>query len=168
MSFMVKEIKLKNRHRLKKKELKKLLKTLFDVFKTQLPIEPGSIELGVTDTGINAIVIDNELLGIIIDDKPFLTLRGILKYRPGARAVTVDMGAIKFVSSGADVMAPGIIDADQTVEPGDLVWIRDEKHHQPLAIGEALITGPEMVSSTSGKAVKVLHHIGDELWNYGK
>ena len=168
MSFMTKELKLRKRHRLKRKESKKLLKTLFDTFNTQFPITPDEIELGVTDAGFNVIVIDNELLGFLVDDRPFLTLRGILKYRPSMRSVTVDMGAIKFVSSGADAMAPGIIDADRTVEPGDLVWIRDETHHQPLAIGEALISGSDMISASSGKAVKVVHHIGDELWNYGK
>jgi PUA domain protein len=168
MMLMPKELKLKNRHRLKKKELKKLLKTLFDIFNAQLPIRPDDIELGITDAGFNVIVIQNELLGIIIEDRPFLTLRGILKFRPASRFVTVDMGAIKFVSSGADVMSPGIVDADRNIMPGDLVWIRDEQHHQPLAIGESLISGSEMISSTSGKAVKIFHHIGDELWNFGK
>jgi PUA domain protein len=165
---MTKDLKLKNRHRLKRKEVKKLLKTLFDTFTTQFPITPDSIELGITDTGFNVIIIDNELLGIIIEDRPFLTLRGLLKYRPGTKSVTVDMGAVKFVSSGADVMSPGIIDADRTIQPGDIIWVRDEQHHQPLAIGEALISGQDMVSATSGKAVKIYHHIGDELWNYGK
>ena len=80
------------------------------------------------------------------------------------RSVVVDMGAIKFVSEGADIMCPGIIDADQEIQKGDLVIISDEVHNKPLAIGKAIISGEEMMGE-KGKAVKSLHHVGDKLWN---
>ncbi len=158
-------LKFRRRHRLKRKELKKLLKELFDNFGTQLPITTENIEVAATDIEYDIIFIENKLMGFIVDDKPFLTLRGILKYRPAQRSVTVDMGAIKFVANGADVMAPGILDADRTIAAGDLVWVKDETHHQPLAVGLALMTGTEMIEADSGKAIKMLHHIGDALWN---
>ena len=41
----------------------------------------------------------------------------------------------------------------------------DETHNKPLAIGISLITGPEMVENDEGKAIKSIHHVGDEIWN---
>ena len=110
------------------------------------------------------IYVNNEVLAMIIDDEPFLTLKGILKYHPRNRWVTVDMGAVKFVYNGADVMAPGIVNADPTIEKDDLVWVRDERNLQPLAIGKALMSGIEMIKSKKGKAIKTIHYVGDKLW----
>ena len=47
-------------------------------------------------------------------------------------------------------------------------YIRDEKNGQPLAVGKALISSGEMIASNTGKAVKSLHHVGDDIWNYEK
>jgi PUA domain protein len=74
------------------------------------------------------------------------------------------MGAVKFVYNGADVMAPGIVEADPAIAIGDFVWVRDERNRQPLAVGEALMSGPEMAAAERGKSVKSLHHVGDDVW----
>jgi PUA domain protein len=74
------------------------------------------------------------------------------------------MGAIGFITKGADVMAPGITDVDVSIQRDDLVWICDEKHRKPLAVGIALLTGEEMKTKKPGKAVKTLHYVGDRLW----
>lgn len=113
------------------------------------------------------LLVDNKLVGLYAGATPegpaFLTCRGLLAYRPQARFVTVDMGAIKFVTNGADVMTPGIVEADPALQPGDWCWIRDERNKQPLAIGKALMPGSAMVRG-KGKAVKSVHHVGDKLW----
>jgi PUA domain protein len=109
------------------------------------------------------VVVDNQVLGLIDNGEPMLTVRGLLAHRPSLRYVTVDMGAVKFVANGADIMAPGIVEADPAVKEGDWVWIRDERNKQPLAVGRALVPGPTMVRG-KGKAVKSLHHLGDKLW----
>ena len=109
------------------------------------------------------VVVDNQVLGLIDNGEPLLTVRGLLAHRPSLRHVTVDMGAVKFVANGADIMAPGIVEADPAVKEGDWVWIRDERNKQPLAVGRALVPGPAMVRG-KGKAVKSLHHLGDKLW----
>jgi len=103
---------------------------------------------------------------IIIDDKPFPTLKAALSNQIDGKTVTVDMGAIKFVSNGADIMSPGIVDASEGVEPGDIVLIIDETHGKPLAIGVSLIKGEEMVENDSGKAVETKHYVGDDIWNF--
>ena len=76
------------------------------------------------------------------------------------------MGAIRFVSNGADIMSPGIVETSEGVEPGDIVLIIDETHGKPLAIGISLISGEEMVENDSGKAVETKHYVGDDIWNF--
>jgi PUA domain protein len=74
------------------------------------------------------------------------------------------MGAVKFVYNGADVMAPGVVDADSSISQGDLAWVRDEKNLRPLAVGIALMNGDEMTSENVGKALESIHHVGDAIW----
>ncbi len=111
------------------------------------------------------VLVDNEPLIMFIKEIPFPTLKGALKTEIKSKYVVVDMGAVKFMTKGADVMSPGITQADPDINEGDLVIIVDENHHKPLAIGRSLISGEEMVKNTEGKAVKTLHYIGDEIWN---
>lgn len=107
-------------------------------------------------------------VAIVFEGEPFPTIRGLLRGTVERRYVTVDMGAVSFVSNGADVMAPGIVDADPEIQEGDMVWVRDERNLVPLAVGRALIPAREMIGGERGKAVRTLHHVGDWLWNIGE
>jgi len=102
---------------------------------------------------------------MFIDDTPFPTLKGALKTDIKSKYVVVDMGAVKFVAKGADVMSPGIVEAAPQIQEGDIVVIIEETHRKPLCIGRALISGDEMVKNQQGKAVKTLHYVGDKIWN---
>ncbi len=102
---------------------------------------------------------------MMIDEIPFPTIKGALELEITKKYVVVDMGAVKFVAKGADVMSPGIVDADSGIQEEDFVIIVDETHRKPLAIGKAIISGHEMVEKNEGKAVKAIHYIGDKLWN---
>lgn len=121
--------------------------------------EAGDFDVALVGTMIVAIIVKGDR------ERPAPSLKVILKNRPPKRHVTVDMGAVKFVTNGADVMGPGIVEADETLVPGDLVWIRDQKNGQPLAIGEALVAASQMVKRP-GKAIRSLHFVGDDLWTY--
>lgn len=156
-------MKLRRRHRLRHKEVDKLTGQLKNIFGEEILTE-RIIDVAST-RDFDVILIDNEIIGII-EDSPFLSIKGLLKYKPDKKYVTVDMGAVKFVNNGADVMTPGIVDADLDIEKDDLVWVRDEKNLQPLAIGKALINGKEMIHSQKGKAIKSIHYVGDKLWNW--
>ena len=156
-------IKVKKRNFLKKKKIKEI--------KSQLG-EYGDLLQGKKNVEIleaepnSFILVDGEPYIIIIDDKPFPTLKAALSNQIDGKTVTVDMGAIKFVSNGADIMSPGIVDASEGVEPGDIVLIIDETHGKPLAIGVSLIKGEEMIENDSGKAVETKHYVGDDIWNF--
>ena len=158
-------MKIKNRHRLKSKEIKKMLDDLQSVYSCDFFSEKNSVETGDFE-GIKMVLIDNRPYFMYLDDKLFFTLSGLEKYKPKERFVTVDMGAVKFVTNGADVMAPGIVDADKEILENDHVWICDERNHKPLAVGIALMPGEQMISEKKGKAITLIHYVGDRLWNF--
>lgn len=80
------------------------------------------------------------------------------------KKITVDMGAVKFVVNGADVMRPGIVEIEDEIGKEDFVVVVDKNNLKPLAVGIALYSSQEMRARTSGKAVKNIHYVGDELW----
>ncbi|TLZ69855.1 MAG: RNA-binding protein [Methanobacteriota archaeon] len=156
-------MRVRRRQRLRRKEINAFSQGIADALGVDPFRDRDDIDLAEAEAW-RLLIADNEVRGLVVGDRPFLTVRGLLAYPPARRYVTVDMGAVRFVYNGADVMAPGIVDADPGIAPGDLVWVRDEKNRRPLAVGEALISGPEMVASEHGKAVRTLHHVGDPLW----
>lgn len=158
-------LQIRKRHRLRQKEIQKLSERLYKIFGISTFSLNDTVDLAET-RNYDIIFVNNEVLVMIIDNRPFLTIKGVLKYHPRSRWVTVDMGAVRFVSNGADVMAPGIINADLSIESDDLVWARDERNLQPLAIGKALMSGIEMIESNKGKSIKTIHYVGDKLWRY--
>ena len=58
-----------------------------------------------------------------------------------------------FVPHGS-VLAPGVLEADESIRPGDEVVIEGPK---AFAVGRAVMSGPEMVESTRGIASEVRH-----------
>ena len=156
-------IKVKKRNFLKKKKIKELKEKLGD-YKDLLE---GKKNVEILDATPNPIIlVDGEPYIIIIDDKPFPTIKAALKSDFNGKTVTVDMGAIKFVTNGADIMSPGIVDAAKDIEKGDIVLVIDETHNKPLAVGISLINGEEMVENNAGKAVETKHYVGDDIWNF--
>ena len=159
------ELRVRKRRRLREKEIRALSE--------EISAKVGLQVFGLEDTvdmaegpDFEVVFVSNLILAFVMDGKSFLTVRGLLKYPATKSYVTVDMGAIKFVINGADVMGPGIVDADEGIVPGDYVWIRDEKNLKPLAVGAALVTGVEMKAKRPGKLVKSLFYVGDKLWKY--
>jgi PUA domain protein len=153
---------IKKRHRLRSKEAKSIIQSLQDRLGVNLSIF-DNIETGEVED-ITVLIHQNEIFGIILNDQPFLTLRGLMAHVPTKRFVTVDMGAVRFVVNGADIMAPGIVEVDTEIEEGDLVWIRDVNNNKPLAVGIALTAGMDIMGMGKGKAVKNIHWVGDTLW----
>ncbi len=158
-------LNLRKRKRLKKKEVQGLLNQLSSACGLDLDWSQAAVDRA-QGPNFDVVFVDNEALVMVHQDVTFPTVRGLLKYDLEKRYVTVDMGAIPYVMNGADIMAPGIVDADADISEGELVWVRDETHGRPLAIGLATRSSTAMLESKGGRAVKVLHHVGDELWEY--
>lgn len=95
---------------------------------------------------------------------PFLSETGLLEKFPKA---TVDVGAIKFVCNGANVMRPGIKKFTE-FQKDNIVCIVEESHNKFLAVGKALISSSEMQEIKKGEVVKTLHYISDKYWESAK
>ncbi len=156
-------MKIKNRHRLKEREVKELALDLKTRFRSNFFDEKAAVDIGTLEE-FTVLLINDSIDFMIYNNKVVFTLQGVAKYQPKTNFVVVDMGAVGFVTKGADVMAPGITDADESIQKEDLVWICDEKHHMSLAVGVALMSGEEMKTKKQGKAVKTVHYVGDRLW----
>jgi PUA-domain protein len=126
------------------------------------------------DSDWDVVLVDGDPLVLYVESEggdaagesePFLTVQGANAHPPERHVVTVDAGAVSFVSDGADVMRPGIVDADDDIEAGDLVAISEESHGKFLAIGRARTGGEDMVGD-SGKVVDSIHHVGDDLFEF--
>jgi PUA domain protein len=93
---------------------------------------------------------------------PFLGDDELLKAFP---KVVVDMGAVKFLTNGANVMRPGIKSFLAPFLKGDMVVVVDEKHGKALAVGTAMVDSSEGEKMGKGPVIKNVHYIGDKFWN---
>lgn len=161
------DVRIRKRKRLRNKEVKAISDQLeadlgVPVFSEDEPVDRAE------STDFDLLIVGNDILGMVYQDKFFLTVRGVIKYRPVKRYVTVDMGAVPFITNGADCMGPGIVEADPDIKEGDFVWIRDVKNKVPLAVGVSARSGAELAEKKPGKAIKSLNSVGDKLWKAGE
>lgn len=80
------------------------------------------------------------------------------------KKVVVDMGAIKFVTNGADVMRPGVRKFDENIEKDEIIQIVEETHGKIIALGKALGNSEDMRKQEKGKIIQNIHYIGDSIW----
>ncbi len=112
----------------------------------------------------DVIYVDNKPMFFYFEDKIVPTLK-LLQEQNILKKIIVDMGAVKFVVSGADIMRPGVVEIEEGIKKDDFIVIVDETHNKPLAIGTAMFSTDEMKTMTSGKCVKSVHYVGDKLWD---
>jgi PUA domain protein len=111
----------------------------------------------ITGDGIKILKINEDYL-------PFLSETKMLEKFPN---VMVDMGAIKFMCKGANVMRPGIKKYTE-FEKDQLVCIVEESQHKFLAVGKALVSSSELENMKKGEVIKNIHYISDKFWETGK
>ncbi|MBU7019363.1 MAG: RNA-binding protein [Theionarchaea archaeon] len=161
-------MEIKKRHDMKSSQIKTLRKRVNEELGEEFSslLKGSRYEICTTDTDIVLILVDGK--PVFLEKKiVFPTLKVFLDIdcRKLKRHVTVDMGAVPFVTNGADVMRPGIIDIDNSIEKGDFVVITEERHGKPLAIGEALFSAREIQTMDQGKVVLNVHYVGDKMWS---
>jgi len=161
------DIRIRKRKRMRGKDIKALSSELGEILGVSVFSEDDPVDMAES-TEFDLLFVDGDILGLVIEGRPFLTVRGVMRYKPVKRYVTVDMGAVPFITNGADCMGPGIVEADLSIAAGDLVWIRDTKNGVPLAIGISERSGEEMVQKMPGKAIRNIHNVGDKLWKTGE
>ena len=111
----------------------------------------------ITGQGIKILKINDEFF-------PFLSEVQMLEKFP---YVMVDMGAVKFMCNGANVMRPGI-KSHSEFERGEIICIIEESQRKFLAVGKSLVSSEELDSMQKGEVVKNMHYISDKFWEIGK
>jgi len=111
----------------------------------------------ITGEGIKILKINDDYL-------PFLSETKMLDKFPN---VMVDMGAVKFMCKGANVMRPGIKKFTE-FEKDQLVCIVEESQHKFLAVGKAIVSSSKLESMEKGEVIKNIHYISDRFWETGK
>ena len=147
-----------------KSETATLLKTVSEKWNMEFPkiknlkvhqiLEDAQI---ITGEGIKILKIKEDYL-------PFLSETKMLEKFP---SVMVDMGAVKFMCKGANVMRPGIKKFTE-FEKEQLVCIVEESQHKFLAVGKAMVSSSELENMEKGEVIKNIHYISDKFWEIGK
>ena len=109
------------------------------------------------------LYINNEPSFFYYNDKPVPTLK-YLQTHERLKKITVDMGAVKFVVNGADIMRPGITEIEDGIQRDDFIVIIDQNNKKPLSVGIAQLGTEEFREPTSGQVIKNIHFVGDDIW----
>ena len=133
-------------------------------WKFELPKQKNIKTHDVTENGV--IITGNEITAVKIGENilPFLDDIPILEKFP---YVTVDMGAVKFVCKGANVMRPGIIKFSD-FESDEIVCVIEESQNKFLAVGKAEMSSKEAQDASKGEVIKNMHYISDDFWESKK
>ena len=124
-----------------------------------------NIKVHYVDENSQILVSDNfKILRLGEEFIPFLDESKLLESFPN---VTVDMGAVKFMCNGANVMRPGIKNHTE-FSKDEIVCIVEESQHKFLAVGKSLIDSSEMDQMTKGEVLKNLHYVSDKYWEISK
>ncbi len=139
----------------------------YEVFSEEKPVILNSIPYR---DRMDEVIVDGEVIGALrydperkLEDKypyefilrPWKSLK-----KPDKGFVVVDPGAVEPILSGGSVLAPGIIDADPSIEEGDEVIVTDGSG-EVLCSGSARRPGGELVKTSSGRGVKNRWRISD-------
>jgi PUA domain protein len=156
----------KKRHSIRKSQIGPLYAALGEEIGTSASLfRSERVELLETSAGIVVYLVEKKPQLMERDGWVFPTLKGLLEHPFPERRVVVDAGAVPFVVNGADIMRPGIVTLSEDIRSGKPVQVVEERHGKPLATGIALFDADELRKKTSGKVVKTIHYIGDDLWN---
>jgi len=111
----------------------------------------------IVGNGVKILKTNDEFL-------PFLSEINLLEKFPH---VMVDMGAVKFLCKGANVMRPGIKNYNE-FKKGEIICIIEESQRKFIAIGKSLVSSSDLEKMERGEVVKNLHFISDKFWEIGK
>lgn len=157
------------RYFLKTKEAKSLLRKASEKLKVDLKqIFDVKVKIEFVKTDFAEIlVINGKALLFKVRENIFPTLL-FNEIVPLTPKVVVDMGAVPHICNGANIMAPGIVDFEGLFQKDDFVFVVDEKHGKPIAIGKAVYDIETARGTKQGVVIKNIHFIGDRVWNFIK
>jgi predicted RNA-binding protein (TIGR00451 family) len=106
-----------------------------------------------------------------MDGPPIPHLKLLHSYPDALPTVQIDRGAIRFVLSGATLMAPGLTspggrlpDAEHALEKGQVVAVMAEGKEHACMVGALTVGTEEMKEKKKGVVMDEGHYLGDGLW----
>tara|TARA_Y100000590_G_scaffold15023_1_gene18084 strand:- start:1041 stop:1511 length:471 start_codon:yes stop_codon:yes gene_type:complete len=147
-----------------KSETSDILKLISKKWKLEIP-RVKNLKSHYVDNDSQILVGENfKILKLKDEFIPFLSDVTLLESFP---SVTVDMGAVKFMCNGANVMRPGIKNHSEFLKD-DIVCVIEESQHKYLAVGKSLVNSSDMKDMPKGEVIKNLHYISDKYWEISK
>ena len=147
-----------------KSETTQLLKIVSEKWKIDIP-KVKNLKVYEIDDEIQLITGEEiKILKIKNEYIPFLSEVSTLNKFP---YVQVDMGAVKFMCNGANLMRPGI-KKNSEFSKDDIVCIVEESQGKFLAVGKSEIDSSELENMDKGEVLKNLHYISDKAWEISK
>ena len=147
-----------------KSETSDILKLISKKWKQEIP-KVKNLKSHYVDSDSQILVGNNfKILKLRDEFIPFLSDEALLESFP---SVTVDMGAVKFMCNGANVMRPGIKNHSEFLKD-DIVCVIEESQHKYLAVGKSLVNSSDMKDMSKGEVIKNLHYISDKYWEISK
>lgn len=147
-----------------KSETSTLLKTVSEKWGIEFPKMKNVKVHQILD---DAQIITGDGLKILKVDEDYLPFLSEIKMLERFPAVTVDMGAVKFMCKGANLMRPGIKKFTE-FEKDQIVCIVEESQHKFLAVGKSLVSSSELETMEKGEIINNMHYISDRFWETGK
>ena len=147
-----------------KSETNQILKSVSTEWRQELP-KIKNLKVYFIDEHTQ-LMTGNKITVLKINDSylPFLDQTEVLEKFPN---VMVDMGAVKFMCNGANVMRPGINNHSEFLKD-DIVCVIEESQHKYLAVGKSLVNSSDMKDMQKGEVIKNLHYISDKYWEISK
>lgn len=107
-----------------------------------------------------------------MDDPIIPHLRVVHAFPTCFSRVGIDRGAIRFVLSGATLMAPGLTSAggrlpekDAELREGDVAVVEAEGKEEACLVGQLRMGTEEIKEKKKGVVIDMGHYLGDGLWN---
>jgi len=107
-----------------------------------------------------------------MDDPIIPHLRVVHAFPKCFSSLGIDRGAIRFVLSGATLMAPGLTstggrlpDEDAQLKEGDVAVIEAEGKEEACLVGQLRMGTEEVKEKKKGVVIDMGHYLGDGLWN---
>lgn len=105
------------------------------------------------------------------DGPPIPHLRLVHAFPDALPTIQIDRGAIRFVLSGAALMAPGLTsaggklpDEEGKLEAGTVVGVKAEGKEEVCMVGVLKVGTEEIKKVKKGVVVDEGHYLGDGLW----
>jgi len=161
-------MQIKARNHLSKKDKRALIAQLTEFFGEEITNSlQKDIIIEEVRTDIGTFIVNNSKIWVFDHENMKIpTIHFLRQHAYSIPKIVVDIGAIRFITNGADVMAPGIVFFDEQIKEGSIVVIHEERANSIIGIGQSLISSKDFSKSNKGKVIKNLHHLRDSIWEF--